>query len=172
MLLLTGPVGVGKSTVARAASRLLGEANVAHAFVDLAVIGHCWPPPDDDPWNERLVQRNLASMWGNFHACGAERLLLCRVLEARSLLRYIRQAVPGADVTVVGLRAPLPILHARIAAREAGRDPAQIDWYRNAAAVLVDRLESTRVEDYCIDNVDRPADEVAAEALRLVGWLR
>ena len=80
--------------------------------------------------------------------------------------------MPGAEVTVVGLRAPLPILHARIAAREAGRDPAQIDWYRNAAAVLVDRLESARVEDYCIDNVDRPADEVAAEALRLVGWLR
>jgi hypothetical protein len=79
--------------------------------------------------------------------------------------------VPGADISVVGLRAPLPILHARIAAREAGRDASQIDWYRNAAAVLVDRLENALVEDHCIDNVDRPVDEVAAEALRLVGWL-
>lgn len=83
-----------------------------------------------------------------------------------------RRSLQSADISVVGLRAPLPILHARIAAREAGRDARQIDWYRNAAAVLVDRLESARVEDYCIDNVDRSADDVAAEALRLVGWLR
>ena len=171
MLLLTGPVGVGKSTVAREASRLLAEANIAHALVDLPGIGSCWPRPADDPWNERLIHRNLACMWANFQRSGAERLLLCRVLEARSLLRHIRQAVPGADFSVVGLRAPLPILHARIAAREAGRDASQIDWYRNAAAVLVDRLENALVEDHCIDNVDRPVDEVAAEALRLVGWL-
>jgi hypothetical protein len=69
---------------------------------------------------------------------------------------------------VIRLRATLPVLEARIRAREAGGDP---QWYLEAASHLVDALERSSVEDFCIDNVDRPAHEVAAEALRLAGWL-
>jgi energy-coupling factor transporter ATP-binding protein EcfA2 len=168
VLLFTGPVGVGKSTVAAEASGLLSEASVAHALVDLAQIGGSWPAPPDDPWNERVVHRNLACMWPNFQAVGAGRLLLSRVLEARSLLQRIAEAVPGAEITVVRLRAPVDVLHARINGREAGRNA---DWYLNAAAELAESMERDRVEDFCVDNVDRPAKEVAAEALRLIGWL-
>jgi hypothetical protein len=168
VLLLTGPVGVGKSTVAHEASGLLSDAKVAHALVDLARVGACWPAPPDDPWNERLAHRNLACMWSNFRAAGAERLLLCRVLEARSLLRHIVAAVPGAEITVVRLCAPLQVLQERIRAREAGRDP---DWYLEAAAYLAEAMERSAVEDYCIDNVGRSAHEVAEQALRLAGWL-
>jgi hypothetical protein len=53
-------------------------------------------------------------------------------------------------------------------AREAAADPA---WYLEAAAYLVEALERSPVEDFCIENVDRPAQEVAADALRLAGWL-
>jgi adenylylsulfate kinase len=41
VLLLTGPVGVGKSTVAAAAARLLRQTGIPHALVDLAWIGQC-----------------------------------------------------------------------------------------------------------------------------------
>jgi len=167
-LLFTGPVGVGKSTVAGEASSLLRDAEIPHALVDLDHVGECAPPPPDDPWQERLTHRNLACMWANFREVGAERLLLCRILEARSLLRHIVEAVPGADITVVRLRAPLSVLHARIHAGEAGHDP---DWYLGAATYLADALENAPVEDHLIDNVDRPAREVAAEALRLARWL-
>jgi len=112
VLLITGPVGVGKSTVAAEAARLLREATIPHALVDLAWIEQCWPVPADDPGNERLTHRNLACMWANFRQVGAGRLLLVRVLEARSLLRQVAEAVPGAEITVVRLRAPLAVLHA------------------------------------------------------------
>jgi adenylylsulfate kinase-like enzyme len=49
VLLVTGPVGVGKSTVAAEAARLLRQAGVPHALVDLAWIGQCWPVAADDP---------------------------------------------------------------------------------------------------------------------------
>jgi hypothetical protein len=166
VLLFTGATASGKSTIAGEASRLLRDARVPHAFVDLARIGSSWPVPDDDPWNERLIHRNLACLWTNFRAAGARRLLLCRVLEARSLLRHVVEAVPGADVTVIRVRAPLPVLQTRIRARDAA-DPS---WYLGAAAYLVEALERAPVEDFCIENVDRPAHEVAAEALRLAGW--
>lgn len=167
VLLITGPVGVGKSTVAAEAARLLREANVPHALVDLAWIEQCWPVPADDPWNERLTHRNLACMWANFRQAGADRLLLVRVLEARSLLRQVVEAVPGAEVTVVRLRAPLAVLQARIRSREAS-DPS---WFLGAATHTAKVLEQARVEDHLVDNEDRPVAAVAEEVLRRVGWL-
>jgi adenylylsulfate kinase len=168
VLLLTGPVGVGKSTIAFEAGGLLRDAGVEHAIIDLARIAESWPAPADDPWNERLVHRNLACMWSNFSAAGARRLVLCRVLEHRGLLRLMVRAVPGADVTVVRLRAPLAVVQERIRTREAGRDPR---WFLDAAAYLVDAMENAPVEDFAVDNSDRPAAEVAAEILRRAGWV-
>lgn len=168
VLLVTGPVGVGKTVVTGEAASLLTEAGIPHAMADLAVIGACWPPPADDRWNEELIHANLACMWQNFQRAGATRLLLCRVLEARSLLRRVTEAVPGADITVVRLRSPWKLVEARIIAREAGRDP---QWYLSTAAYLFDRLEHAGVEDYVVDNDDRLVTHVAADALRAAGWL-
>ncbi len=120
------------------------------------------------PWYERLIHRNLACMWSNFRETGADRLILCRVLEARSLLRYVVEAVPGADILVIRLRARLEVLQARIRSREAGRDPG---WFLGTAAYLAPVLEQARVEDHVVDNEDRPIAEVAEEVLRLAGWL-
>jgi len=168
VLLVTGVVGVGKTTVTAEASGLLRQAGVPHAIVDLAVIGRCWPPPPDDQWNEDLIHRNLACMWANFQQAGAGRLLLCRVLEARSLLTRIIEAVPGAEITVVRLRAPLETVRARIRAREAGRDP---QWYLDVAEYLAPRLEDAHLEDHVVDNHARGHAETAAEVLRVAGWL-
>jgi hypothetical protein len=45
--------------------------------------------------------------WDNFRQAGADRLILVRVLETRSLLRQVAKAMPGADITVIRLRVPL-----------------------------------------------------------------
>lgn len=167
VLLITGPVGVGKSTIAAQAATLLREADVPHALVDLDQIEQSWPVPADDPGNERVSHRNLACMWANFRQAGADRLILVRVLEDRSLLRRVTKAVPGAQITVVRLRAPLAVLHQRIRSREAG-DPS---WYLDAATSTAEVFEQAQVEDHLVDNQNRPATVVAEEVLHRVGWL-
>jgi hypothetical protein len=129
VLLVTGPVGVGKTAVLLAAGDLLTEAGVPHAAVVLEEIQRSWPAPPDDQWNERLGHRNLASLWSNFAAAGAERLLLERVLEQRSQLRHLREAIPGAEVTVVWLRAPLALIERRVRGREPRRAS---EWHLGA----------------------------------------
>ena len=73
VLLITGSVGVGKTTVARACVPIVEEHGLPGAYIDLATIGHDWPKPPDDPWNEAAMHRNLACMWRNFQAAGAGR---------------------------------------------------------------------------------------------------
>ena len=93
--------------------------------------------------------------------------MICRVLEARSLLRHIEAAVPGAQITVVRLQARLELLHTRVRAREAG-DPS---WYLDTASYLVAKLETAAVKDHTVDNENRPITEVATEVLRVTaGW--
>jgi predicted kinase len=167
VLVITGPVGVGKSTIAAEAAWLLRQADVPHALVDLDRIEQSWPVPADDPGNERVSHRNLACMWANFRQAGADRLIFARVLETRSLLRRVAKAVPGAQITVVRLRAPLAVLHERIRSREAS-DP---DWFLDAATHTAEVFERAEVEDHLVDNENRPATVVAEEVLQRVGWL-
>ena len=135
--------------------------------MSLPDLGRLGPVPPEDEWNERLAHRNLAAVWRNYAAAGAERLLFERVLDSRSLLERVEAAVPGARITVVRLRAPLELLRERIAARE----PGDASWYLGAAEHLQGVFESAGVEDFAVDNVDRRPAEVAAEVLRRAGWL-
>jgi adenylylsulfate kinase len=165
VLLITGPVGVGKTTTADAVSYLLAQRGIRHACVDLPQVGKAFPVSDSDPWNEELTHRNLASMWQNFQASGAQRLIVSRVLEARSGLRRITKAVPGAEITVVRLRAPLIVLHRRIRARNP-----QPEWYLNAATELSHTMELHALEDFVVDNEAMSVDETARVVLDLTGW--
>ena len=166
VLVLSGSVGSGKSTVGRCVARMLRDGDVSHALVDHEWLAYSWPVAPDDRWNERVAAANLACMWSNFRSAGAERLIFCRVLQARSLLRHVTGAIPGAAATVVQLRVPLGPLRQRL----SGREP-QPDWYLDAASALTSRLDASEVADFVVDNGERAPDEVAAEILGLVGWL-
>jgi len=166
VLVLSGSVGSGKSTVGRCVARMLRDGDVSHALVDHEWLAYSWPVAPDDRWNERVAAANLACVWSNFRSAGAERLIFCRVLEARSLLRYVTGAIPGAAATVVQLRVPLGPLRQRLSSREP-----QPDWYLDAASYLTSRLDASDVADFVVDNDERAPDEVAAEILGLVGWL-
>jgi hypothetical protein len=141
---------------------------VPHATVVLETISMLGGATSDDEWNERIAYRNLACVWANFAEAGAERLLLERVLEQRSQLRELEAAIPGAEVTVVRLRAPLALIERRV----LGREPhAASDWHLGAARWLTPRMDVWAVEDHLVENGDRLLEDVAREVLRLAGWL-
>lgn len=163
VLVVTGPVGVGKTTTAAAVSSLLSEQGIRHARVDLDEIGIVRPHLAGDPWNDLLTHRNLACMWTNFQHVGAERLILSRVLETRKLLARIENAVPDAAVTVIRLRAPLATIHTRIRGRSQGND----DWHLDRAAELVESMDEQLVEDYLVENGALTIEDTAEQVLRL-----
>ncbi len=161
-LVVTGPVGAGKTSVATAISGLLDEAGIAHALVDMDALRGCSPAPVDDPFHIQLGLRNLAAVWTNYRDAGARRLILADVVESRAEVAGYRAAVPGARVVVVRLRAPVPVLVRRLEGRETG---ASLDWHCRRAAELAEQMEASAVEDILVDTEGVSIGAIAAEIL-------
>lgn len=169
VLLITGPVGVGKSSVLSEIEDLLQGAGMRFAAVELDALSYCHPPVrGDDRFRSGLTFRNLAAVWRNFRAVGAERLVLSRVIESRDELRRYRRAVPGADIVVVRLRATDRVLRSRVRRREIGRGR---EWHERRAIELARIMERARVEDIAVDTDHRTVNAIAREILGRVGWL-
>lgn len=166
VLLVTGPVGVGKSAVLREADQLLIDAQTRHATVELEEIARCWPAPAEAESRQSMILSNLAALWSNFAARGADRLLLAQILEHRSQLQRLREAIPESQLTVVRLHAPLSLIEERIRRREPNPEEEQC-----AAGWLVPRMDALGGEDHVVENCTRPLREVASEVLRVAGWL-
>lgn len=168
-IILTGPVGVGKSTVAEAMGYQLLAAKVPHANVDFDHLTAGYPrPTDDDPWGTNLGLSNLAAVWTNYQRAGAGRLVIARVIESRSELDGFRRAVPGADILLVRLRTSISTLQARVRRRGSWRD---MEWHLNRTVELAADMDADPIEDVLIETDDRDAVTVAREVLHRAGWL-
>ena len=125
--------------------------------------------PQRGPFGQRLIFANLTSVWPNYLAAGAERLIVARVVEDRAELAHYRAAVPGAQPIVCRLTAPLALMHERLRIREPGMI---LEQALERASELDGILEQTGVEDFVVDNgPGRPVGDVAGEVLSRAGWL-
>ncbi len=168
-IIVTGPVGVGKTTVAEEMGLLLLDAKIPHATVDFDHLTACYPRPAyDDRWGTKLGLMNLAALWKNYQSSGARRLLIARVIESRSDLDGFREAVPDADILVVRLRAAPETLQARVRQRGPGRG---MEWHLHRAIELAPLMEAQQVEDVLIETDGRDATTIARDILVRVGWL-
>ncbi len=168
MAVITGPVGVGKSAVLHAADALLVSAGIPHATVELESVASFWgPKASKGETRPDVAYRNLASVWANYHAAGADRLLLALLMERRSDLLPVQDAIPDAWITVVRLRAPLAVIEERVRWREKTNPEQEL----SAARWWVSRVEGSTFADHLADNGSRLPRETAAEVLRTLGWL-
>jgi len=120
ILLISGPAGVGKSTIGfQLYLRYLHDGLTA-GYVDLDQIGFIRPSPDDDPGRHRLKAGNLAAMWRTYHAAGARQLIATGPIESDEALQTYIRALPAARVTAVRLHAGHAELTRRIMSRGAG----------------------------------------------------
>jgi adenylylsulfate kinase len=117
VLVIIGPVGVGKTTVAAALSELFSQADLAHALIDLDWLRWCSPSPADDPFHLELGIQNPTAVWSHYEAAGAARLILVDVVETRATLHSYQAAIPHAETLLVRLHADLATLRQRLAGR-------------------------------------------------------
>lgn len=161
-------MGAGKTTVIGEIADLLTETDISHATLDFDCLAQVHPHTPDDPHGSALAFRNLKSIWPNYRAAGVGRLVIARVVEQREELAGYRDAIPGADIVLCRLTAPVETMHDRLRLREPGiYQPKFL-----ARSTELDRvLTDARVEDFAVSNgPDRNITDVAREVLRRAGW--
>jgi hypothetical protein len=166
LLIITGSMGSGKSTVLGAATDLLTLRRIPHAAIDLDTLGIFHLPADVD--GSGLEFRNLQGVWANYAALGLRRLLLASAVETRTALEACCQAVAAKRTVICRLRVSLEIMQQRVRLREPG--PFQQDFVARVAK-LDDMLDRAQLEDFSIANEDSSVTGVAHEMLVRAGWL-
>jgi hypothetical protein len=167
VLLITGPVGVGKTSVAFETMEVLEERGLAHAFFDLDGLTYFHPKPADDFFGEGFALDALGLLVPRLRAAGVQRLMLARTLWERESLSRYRRALPDAEIAVVRLTAPLEVIEARIRRREVG---SGTEWYLTQAREFHERWTSRAVDDVVVQTADRDVRSIAEEVVRTSGW--
>ncbi|WP_392750048.1 hypothetical protein [Streptomyces sp. LN590] len=167
-LLITGTVGVGKTSVADAAGDLLAGSGVPNAVIDMDWLCRSRPAPADDRFNFALLVRNLRCMVGNYLDAGATRLVLAGVVEDAEDREQCAKAV-GVGLSVCRLRVELPVVRQRLSRRHAD-EPEALRWHLDRSGELDGILDRARVEDFTVDATHHRVDEAAAAVLEAAGW--
>lgn len=165
VIVITGSMGAGKTTVMAEASDLLAAAGVNHAAIDLDGLGIGHIP--EGAWPD-LAYRNLASVWENFERAGATNLLIAEAVETADELERIQAAIPDAEIVVCRLKASPETMQRRVRAREPGMLQ---DVFVARVLELESILDQADVEDFALSNDQSSITDVARELLVRAGWL-
>lgn len=168
LLLLSGSMGAGKTTVMGEVSDLLQEADIPHATLDFDCLAQIHPRSADDRYGSRLAFQNLAAIWPNYRLAGIDRLVIARVVEEPAELDRYRAAIPGCEPVVCRITAPVETMHDRLRQREPG---IYLPKFLARSTELDGILRSAAIEDFTVDNgPERNITEVAREVLDRAGW--
>jgi ribose 1,5-bisphosphokinase PhnN len=165
VIVISGSMGSGKTTVLGEASDILSEREFVHAILDLDAIGTVLLPDDS---SRDLSIRNLQAVFTNFTTAGITRVLLAAAVESREHLQALRGAMSEPELVVCRLTAAVETMERRLRVREPGMHQEQ---FVTRSRELDARLEVAHVEDFTALNDGRSVTDVATEVLHRAGWI-
>lgn len=168
-LIITGPVGSGKTSVMTALTELLEKHNKPAAGIDMDHLRWFFPRPAGDPFGSAVGRQHLAFMAANYRSLGIPVLAIADVIENETGRQKMAETLPDYEVQVIRLRVPMELIEQRLRLRES---PETLEWYLHRAPELERILDTNQVGDYIVDVGERPVQEVAAEIARRYGLIR
>jgi hypothetical protein len=165
LLVITGSMGAGKTSVLAEASDILTLRRMHHAAIDLDALGLAYVPSATE---DGLMYANLRSICENYVKLGVQRFLLARAVENSSQLEMCRDAVSATNIVVCRLVAEMETMQQRVKIRETGISGIQ---FVARVATLNDILDRALLENFTVLNEGRTVNDVALEMLMKAGWL-
>jgi len=158
VLWITGPAGVGKSTVSWQLFTELAGSGTPTAFADADQLCMCYPARPDDPGRDRIRARNAGLVIRNARAAGARRVIVNGVVDPD--LGVHRDLLEQAAVTVCRLCADRDEVVRRLTGRQPGGAGDAGDLAAQVRADC-DRMDAGAWADVCVDTTGVPATQVA-----------
>jgi hypothetical protein len=119
-LLITGTVGVGKTSVLLELGELLTLGEAPFALVDLDWLAWLRLPRGSQTTVPDVLSENLAHVTRTFRRAGVERLVLARAVRRLHEVESIRAALEPCELTVVRLTAAPSVIARRLGERDSG----------------------------------------------------
>jgi hypothetical protein len=166
LLIITGSMGAGKSSVLGEASDFLALQNIPHAAIDLDALGLARLRRDAS--TDAVMYRNLRDVCKNYASLGVRRFLVARAIEDRSALESCRKAVSVGSVVVCRLTAKIGTMRQRVKIRESGVLQKE---FMDRVATLNSILDRAQLEDFAVTTDARSVTEIAQEVLLKAGWI-
>jgi AAA domain-containing protein len=167
VLLLSGPGGVGKSTLGWEVATQLRRLGIAHVLLDSDELDRAWPLTTAE--RDRLNRANLTAFWANAAALGHSRLLFAGVfLNAAAARDWITACIPVASIIRVVLDTSDDELERRVRAREIGSE-ADEQWERTLAQARGFRRRNAGSADV-LDTTGRAVPDLARQVIERTGW--
>jgi hypothetical protein len=166
LLIITGGMGSGKTSILAEASDLLALRQITHAAIDVDALGLARLP--SEACNDATMYINLRSVGKNYAACGVQRFLVARAMEGRAELDRCRHIFSTANTVVCRLTASIATMEHRVKMREIGVSRRD---YVARVAKLNGILDDVRLEDFTVSNENRSSTDVALEMLVKAGWI-
>ncbi len=166
LLVITGTMGAGKTTVLGEASDILALLHMAHAAIDLDALGLAHLASTAS--NDDVMYRNLRSICRNYASIGVGHFLLARALENRAELELCRGVVSASNTIVCRLTASIKTMQQRVKMREQGISQRE---YVAGVAKLNRTVDRAQLEDFVITSENRSVTEIAHEMLVRAEWI-
>lgn len=166
VLLVSGPVGVGKSSVADTISAKLTKLGVPNALIDFDHMHYAYPRPEHDPFHTKLGLKNLASIYPNYLEVGVKYFIIPVLVEDNRDIVNMQNAMPNTEIFIVGLTASMANIHKRIKGRKLG---GSLEWHLKRAVVINQKLLNSKLENTLIDTDEKSIDKIADTAINI--WL-
>jgi len=165
VLVISGSMGAGKTTMLGEASDVLTARGIVHAAIDADGLSNGNLPDAD-----ALQDQNLRAIVANYVAADVSHFLLAEALDSPAKRAARGEAFGDAHLVVCRLIAPVEEMQRRVRLREPG---LLQETFVARVAELDSRLAAARVEDFSMANEgSRSVTEIAAEMLTRAGWIR
>lgn len=164
VLALHGSPGAGKSTLARALALALTQANMPWGVIDLDELNLIHPYP-----GRSFPRENLRVLWPNYVAAVPEiKLIIPTVFADEEEVELLRAVLPGAQLIVCELTAPIEVLKQRVTEREPTEEMAA--GLRRWVDVYHARCDHERIRHFQVTTHPATVEESVHAILDLADW--
>lgn len=159
-IVVTGPVGAGKSTIMATLTDLLEEHGIPNAGVDMDHLRWFYPRQDGDPFGGEIGRKHLAYVVSSYREMGINTLVIADVTENEGDKATLQSALDGFPVVVVRLKVSMDLIAQRLTVRESEEN---LQWYLDRAPQLERIMEEASVGDLIIDVGERNPRQIAED---------
>ena len=167
-ILLTGAVGVGKTTVLTEIGELLEAAREPYALVDLDWLAWVRPAEGSGATVTGVLCENLRQVAATFRSVGVRRVAVARAVCDPGELEAIRVALGADRLTVARLTAEPAAIERRLRARDRG---ARLTEHLLEARAFGAAAEAAGIGDVVLATDDADPAATARAALAQAKWI-